>query len=112
MRYWNPDWTLERAGFGGAGGGMAGIRGITCLEDDILATYPRDEVRACPPAGISDTSELVVRTTSPATLRRTKSMRARSSAASPAAKLPPASKTAVSRPSRRIARAARARQGD
>jgi hypothetical protein len=47
MRYWNPDWTLERAGFGGAGGGMAGIRGITCLEGDILATYPRDEVRAC-----------------------------------------------------------------
>lgn len=46
-RYWNPDWTLERAGFGGAGGGMAGIRGITHLEGDILATYPRDEVRAC-----------------------------------------------------------------
>ncbi len=46
-RYWNPDWMLERAGFGGAGGGMAGIRGITCLEGDILATYPRDEVRAC-----------------------------------------------------------------
>ena len=46
-RYWNPGWTLERAGFGGAGGGMGGIRGITCLEGDILATYPRDEVRAC-----------------------------------------------------------------
>ncbi len=46
-RYWNPDWTLERAGFGGAGGGMLGIRGITYLEGDILATYPRDEVRAC-----------------------------------------------------------------
>ena len=46
-RYWNPDWTLERAGFGGAGGGMTGIRGITHLEGDILATYPRDEVRAC-----------------------------------------------------------------
>ncbi len=46
-RYWNPDWTLERAGFGGAGGGMRGIRGITCLEGDILATYPRDEVRSC-----------------------------------------------------------------
>ena len=26
---------------------MAGIRGITHLEGDILATYPRDEVRAC-----------------------------------------------------------------
>jgi hypothetical protein len=45
MRYWNADWQLERAGFGGAGGGMGGIRGITCLEGDVLATYPRDEVR-------------------------------------------------------------------
>lgn len=45
MRYWNPDWQLERAGFGGAGGGMAGVRGITCLDGDVLATYPRDEVR-------------------------------------------------------------------
>ena len=45
MRYWNPDWTLERAGLGGAGGGMPGIRGITYLEGDTLATYPRDEVR-------------------------------------------------------------------
>jgi len=46
-RYWNPDWTLERAGFGGAGGGMGGIRGITHLDGDVLATYPRDEVRGC-----------------------------------------------------------------
>jgi len=45
MRYWNPDWTLERAGFGGAGGGMPGIRGITYLDGEILATYPRDEAR-------------------------------------------------------------------
>ena len=45
MRYWNPDWTLERAGFGGAGGGMAGIRGITYLDGEVLSTYPRDEVR-------------------------------------------------------------------
>jgi len=45
IQFWNPDWTLERAGFGGAGGGMAGIRGITHLEGDVLATYPRDEVR-------------------------------------------------------------------
>jgi hypothetical protein len=45
MRFWNPDWTLERAGFGGAGGGMTGIRGITCLDGDVLSTYPRDEVR-------------------------------------------------------------------
>ena len=43
--YWNTDWTLERAGFGGAGGGMGGIRGITHLDGDVLATYPRDEVR-------------------------------------------------------------------
>jgi hypothetical protein len=45
MRYWNPDWVLERAGFGGAGGGMPGIRGITFLDGDVLSTYPRDEVR-------------------------------------------------------------------
>ena len=44
-RYWNPAWTLERAGFGGAGGGMRGIRGITHLDGGVLATYPRDEVR-------------------------------------------------------------------
>jgi hypothetical protein len=44
-KYWNPDWSLERAGFGGAGGGMAGIRGITHLDGNVLATYPRDEVR-------------------------------------------------------------------
>jgi hypothetical protein len=45
-RYWNPDWQLEHAGFGGAGGGMPGIRGLTFLDRDILATYPRDEVKA------------------------------------------------------------------
>jgi hypothetical protein len=45
MQYWNPDWTMERAGFGGAGGGMPGIRGITYLDGQVLATYPRDEVR-------------------------------------------------------------------
>jgi hypothetical protein len=45
MAYWNPDWTLERAGFGGAGGGMPGIRGITFLDGPVLATYPRDEIR-------------------------------------------------------------------
>jgi hypothetical protein len=45
MQYWNADWKLERAGFGGAGGGMGGIRGITHLDGDVLATYPRDEVR-------------------------------------------------------------------
>ncbi len=45
MQYWNADWQLERAGFGGAGGGIAGIRGITYLDGAVLATYPRDEVR-------------------------------------------------------------------
>jgi hypothetical protein len=45
MQYWNPAWTLLRAGVGGAGGGMPGIRGNTHLDGDILATYPRDEVR-------------------------------------------------------------------
>lgn len=45
MQYFNPDWTLERAGFGGAGGGLPGIRGITYLDGDTLATYPRDEIR-------------------------------------------------------------------
>jgi hypothetical protein len=45
--FWNPGWTLERAGFGGASGGMGGIRGNTHLEGEILATYPRDEVRGC-----------------------------------------------------------------
>jgi hypothetical protein len=45
MQYWNPEWTLERAGFGGAGGGMPGIRGITYVSGDVLATYPRDETR-------------------------------------------------------------------
>ncbi len=44
-RDWNASWTLERAGFGGAGGGMRGIRGITYLDGHVLATYPRDEVR-------------------------------------------------------------------
>jgi hypothetical protein len=44
-RLWNPDWTLERAGFGGAGGGIEGIRGGTHLEGQILAIFPRDEVR-------------------------------------------------------------------
>jgi hypothetical protein len=44
-QFWNPAWTLERAGFGGAGGGMTGIRGITYLDGDTLSTYPRDEVR-------------------------------------------------------------------
>jgi len=44
-KWWNPDWTLERAGFGGAGGGIKGIRGDTYLEGETLAIWPRDEVR-------------------------------------------------------------------
>jgi hypothetical protein len=44
-KFWNPDWTLERAGFGGAGGGIEGIRGGTYLEGQILSIFPRDEVR-------------------------------------------------------------------
>jgi hypothetical protein len=45
MQYWNPDWKLLRAGVGGAGGGMRGLRGNTYLDGNVLATYPRDEVR-------------------------------------------------------------------
>ncbi len=45
MQYWNPAWKLLRAGVGGAGGGMKGLRGNTYLDGDVLATYPRDEVR-------------------------------------------------------------------
>ena len=41
MQYWNPDWELDGAGFGYP----SGFRGATRLEDDVLATYPRDEVR-------------------------------------------------------------------
>ena len=45
MQYWNADWQLLRAGVGGAGGGMRGLRGNTHLDGNVLATYPRDEVR-------------------------------------------------------------------
>ncbi|MBN2665491.1 MAG: ADP-ribosylglycohydrolase family protein, partial [Bacteroidales bacterium] len=44
-KWWNPEWTLSRAGFGAPGGGVRGIRGGTFLDGDILSTYPRDEVR-------------------------------------------------------------------
>ena len=44
IKYWNRDWTLERAGFGGAGGGMTGIRGITYLDGEIL---PRIRAMKC-----------------------------------------------------------------
>ncbi len=45
-KYWNADWKLERAGTGGGSGGVGGIPGNTHLEGDVLATYPRDPVRA------------------------------------------------------------------
>jgi len=44
-KWWNPDWTLERAGFGGGGGGIEGIRGGTYLDGETLSIWPRDEVR-------------------------------------------------------------------
>lgn len=45
-KLWNqPDWTLDRAGFGGGTGGISGIRGQTYLDGDVLAIFPRDEVR-------------------------------------------------------------------
>jgi hypothetical protein len=47
MKYWNPDWTLERAGFGGASPGWQRIFCMTGLEGDVLTTFPRDSVRAC-----------------------------------------------------------------
>ncbi len=45
MQWWNPEWTLQRAGFGGAGGGLEGVRGDTYLDGDTLSIWPRDEVR-------------------------------------------------------------------
>lgn len=44
-KWWNPDWKLQRAGLGGAGGGIRGIRGNTYLDGETLAIWPRDEVR-------------------------------------------------------------------
>ena len=58
---WNPDWTLERAGYGGAGGGIKGIRGDTYLDGEVLAVFPRDEVRGAllrRSAKLSDTPSL------------------------------------------------------
>lgn len=45
VEWWNPEWTLQRAGFGGAGGGLEGVRGDTYLDGDTLSIWPRDEVR-------------------------------------------------------------------
>jgi hypothetical protein len=44
-KIWNPDWSLERAGYGAGSGGAAGIRGDTYLDGDTLAVFPRDRVR-------------------------------------------------------------------
>jgi hypothetical protein len=44
-KWWAPEWSLERAGFGGGTGGISGIRGATFLNGDILSVFPRDEVR-------------------------------------------------------------------
>jgi hypothetical protein len=44
-KWWAPEWSLERAGFGGGTGGIRGIRGATFLNGDILSVFPRDEVR-------------------------------------------------------------------
>ncbi|MGA3228001.1 MAG: ADP-ribosylglycohydrolase family protein [Acidobacteriaceae bacterium] len=44
-KWWGPEWSLERAGFGGGAGGIRGIRGGTFLDGDILSVFPRDEVR-------------------------------------------------------------------
>jgi len=44
-KMWSPEWSLERAGFGGGNGGIMGIRGATFLDGDVLSIFPRDEVR-------------------------------------------------------------------
>lgn len=44
MKYWNPDWSLERAGFGGVRRPPCSLLG-TYLSGDVLATWPRDEAR-------------------------------------------------------------------
>lgn len=44
-QYWNPDWQLERAGFGGTIGGAGDLRGATYLDGEVLVTIPRDPIR-------------------------------------------------------------------
>jgi hypothetical protein len=56
-QYWNPSWTLERASFGAPGGGVRNLRGGTYLIDDVLVTYPRDEVRGVVLRGDFDIAE-------------------------------------------------------
>jgi len=44
-KFWNPEWKMQRAGFGAPGGGVRGVRGGTFVDGDILSTYPYDEIR-------------------------------------------------------------------
>lgn len=44
-RYWQPDWRLERAGFGATIGGRSGYPGGTWLSDGVLTTWPRELMR-------------------------------------------------------------------
>ncbi len=45
MRYWAPEWKLERAGFGATSGGRGGYPGGTYLDGNVLTTWPRDLMR-------------------------------------------------------------------
>jgi hypothetical protein len=45
MTFWNAQWTLQGAGFGGGDGGVFGLPGMTYLDGDVLATFPYDAVR-------------------------------------------------------------------
>jgi len=49
VKYWDPAWKLVRAGYGTPGGGFRGIRGGTFYDADnnLLATYPQNEIRNC-----------------------------------------------------------------
>ncbi len=44
-RYWQPEWTLERAGFGATIGGRQGYPGGTWFADGVLTTWPREMMR-------------------------------------------------------------------
>ena len=44
-RYWQPEWTLQRAGFGATIGGLSGYPGGTWLADGVLTTWPRELMR-------------------------------------------------------------------
>ncbi len=44
-RYWAPEWTLDRAGFGATSGGRGGYPGGTWLADGVLTTWPRELMR-------------------------------------------------------------------